>query len=37
MRDSLEDCAMFYEMGQTSYEAMVRDGFQFAESFEESR
>ena len=36
MRCSLEDCAMFYEMGRTVYEAMVQDGFQFAEPFEES-
>lgn len=35
MRESLEDCAMFYEMGQTAYETMVQDGFQFAQPFEE--
>ena len=32
---ALEECAMFYEMGRTSYETMVQDGFQFAEPFEE--
>ena len=34
MQDSLENCALFYEVGQPAYEAMVRDGFQFAEPFE---
>lgn len=35
MWGSLEDCAMFYEMGQTVYESMVQDGFQFAPPFKE--
>ena len=37
MRDSLENCTMFYETGRTACEAMVQDGFLFAEPFEESR
>lgn len=38
MRESLEDCAMFYGMGQMlagDYEKMEAEGFQFAEPFEE--